>query len=661
MKKDKKNRDGEGLKSSIPPHTNGAEGKKNLKRKAPQAEQKQEEAEADKSELPVNEPDKKTFSEGRFHDLGLAENVAAHIHDGMGFQAPTHIQREAIPVVVSGRDVLVNAGTGTGKTLVYLAPIVNALQGARKRVNRTDGTYAIVLVPTRELCVQVFLVAEKLVHRFIWLVPGFLMGGENRNKEKARLRKGITLLIATPGRLLDHLSNTNSFKIDPLKWLVFDEADRLLDLGFDKDIQSILSLLNQKQAASKQFKESERQHILLSATLDERVNKLAALSLRNPATVGLPSKEEAPVEQSKHTSVEEVKGKPQEPSEDEEEEVDDGDEDEDEDNLEADEKPSNGHTDYNIPSQLIQSYYKVPCKLRLAALLALMRQRSSSTKTGKLVIFFSTCDAVDFHFALMNDFQLSSAPGSKKEPFLESKVFRLHGNMPQKERTDTFLQFGKASAAFLICTDVASRGLDFKGVTCIVQYDPPGDPAEYVHRVGRTARIGEQGEAIIFLQPCEMDYLAELKKHGVTLKELPLPQLMDALPSDGKKNKYRKAEQWTSIEMHPAVSYMNLTLENFVAKGKTGEVNDLAVKAFNSYVRAYAAHKAELKPIFQVHKLHLGHVAKSFGLKSAPQLIGKMGMKASKKAKGGRVDKSRERNAQGTTKRRRLHAAVMEE
>lgn len=86
------------------------------------------------------------------------------------------------------------------------------------------------------------------------------------------------------------------------------------------------------------------------------------------------------------------------------------------------------------------------------------------------------------------------------------------------------------------------------------------------HRVGRTARIGEQGEAIIFLQPCEMDYLAELKKHGVTLKELPLPQLMDALPSDGKKNKYRKAEQWTSIEMHPAVSYMNLTLENFVAK-----------------------------------------------------------------------------------------------
>lgn len=100
----------------------------------------------------------------------------------------------------------------------------------------------------------------------------------------------------------------------------------------------------------------------------------------------------------------------------------------------------------------------------------------------QLVIFFSTCDAVDFHFALMNDFQLSSAPGSKKEPFLESKVFRLHGNMPQKERTDTFLQFGKASAAFLICTDVASRGLDFKGVTCIVQYDPPGDPAEYVHR-----------------------------------------------------------------------------------------------------------------------------------------------------------------------------------
>ncbi|KAL3691362.1 hypothetical protein R1sor_005013 [Riccia sorocarpa] len=671
MKVLKKNRDGGGgLRKQNPKQSNGERGKPNLKRKAPlveedSEEEKEEEEEAqelEKQEHAEKARDKITFSEGKFHDLGLAEPVAEHLHGRMGFEAPTHIQREAIPVVLSGRDALVNAGTGTGKTLVYLVPIINALQGARKRVNRTDGTYAIVLVPTRELCAQVFLVAEKLVHRFIWLVPGCLMGGENRNKEKARIRKGITLLIATPGRLLDHLKNTNSFNIDPLKWLVLDEADRLLDLGFEKDLQSILSLLSSKQGASKTASESDRQNILLSATLDERVNKLAALSLRNPVTVGVQSKVAPPGDESKGSSGDKPRKQIfQTPSEDEAEEEGEGREEPGEvdngDLMEEGETPSKP-TNYNIPSQLSQSYYKVPCKLRLVALFALLKQRFSMKGTGKLVIFVSTCDAVDFHYHLMNGYEL---PASGK-PFFGAKAFRLHGNMPQKERTETFVEFGKASLAFLICTDVASRGLDFKGVTCIVQYDPPGDPAEYVHRVGRTARIGEKGEAIIFLMPSEMDYLAELKKHGVSLKELQLGQLIDALPSDGKKNKYRKSEEWSTVEMHPAVSFMNLTLENVVAKAKGGELNQLAVKAFNSFVRAYAAHKAELKPIFQVHKLHLGHVAKSFGLKSAPQLLGKMGMRTAKKAANtGRGDKSTGRNSKGGNKRPRLQPAVMEE
>ncbi|CAM6098811.1 unnamed protein product [Calypogeia fissa] len=588
-----------------------------------------------------------TFSAGRFHDLGLAESVADHLHGRMGFTAPTHIQQEAIPVILSGKDVLVNAGTGTGKTLVYLAPIVNALQGNKKRINRTDGTYALVLVPTRELCVQVFSVVEKLVHRFIWLVPGSLMGGENRAKEKARLRKGVTILIATPGRLLDHLKNTNSFKLDNLRWLVFDEADRLLDMGFEKDVRSILSLLDSRQLASNPGTSigalpinHGRQNILLSATLNEHVNQLAELSLRDPITVGLHTRETTRQSENGETSGE----------------LRDHDDDIDEDDQEG---ISDGQTGYNIPSQLKQCYYKVPSKLRLVALLALLRQRSQNSGTGKLVVFLSTCDAVDFHFLLLQEFHLPTGVNirtSKGEAFLESKVFRLHGNMLQKERIETFQKFGQASAAVLVCTDVASRGLDFKGVTCIVQYDPPGDAAEYVHRVGRTARLGQAGEAILFLQPCEIDYLDVLQKHSVTLKELPLPKLLDVLPTDRKR---KQSDEFNAVETHPVASYMHLALETFVSKK---ERNALAAKAFGSYVRAYSAHKAELKPIFQVHKLHLGHVAKSFGLNSAPSVLGKMGKRAPKSKEQLRTQYAKDSNVQGGIKKRqRLHAATMEE
>ncbi|KAJ6422327.1 hypothetical protein OIU84_027311 [Salix udensis] len=116
-----------------------------------------------------------------------------------------------------------NAATGTGKTVAYLAPIIHHLLSYTSRIHRENGTYALVLVPTRELCLQVYEILQKLLHRFHWIVPGYVMGGENRSKEKARLRKGISILIATPGRLLDHLKNTACFAHTNLRWIIFDE------------------------------------------------------------------------------------------------------------------------------------------------------------------------------------------------------------------------------------------------------------------------------------------------------------------------------------------------------------------------------------------------------------------------------------------------------
>jgi ATP-dependent RNA helicase DDX31/DBP7 len=165
--------------------------------------------------------------------------------------------------------VLVRAETGSGKTLSYIAPLFSEIGSITPRVTRQEGTRGLVLVPTRELATQVEDTAKKVGRPFHWVVTSSIMGGENRAKEKARLRKGVCLLIATPGRLLDHLRMTESFMIDNLRWLVLDEADRLLDLGFEEDLNAILAEIGKRTEGASLCT------ALLSATLTPGTARLA--------------------------------------------------------------------------------------------------------------------------------------------------------------------------------------------------------------------------------------------------------------------------------------------------------------------------------------------------------------------------------------------------
>ncbi|XP_078179178.1 P-loop containing nucleoside triphosphate hydrolases superfamily protein [Carex rostrata] len=537
------------------------------------------------------------FASCSFSDLGLHATLCEHLQDKMGFQKPTKIQAEAIPVAISGRHALVKAATGTGKTLVYLAPIIHLLQMRQPRIDRSDGTFALVLVPTRELCMQVHGIAQKLVHRFHWIVPGYIMGGENRAKEKARLRKGISILIATPGRLLDHLKNTSSFNYSNLRWIVFDEADMILELGFGKALEEILDFLGSRAGDSEQagnkkcdVKKGSRQNLLLSATLNEKVNRLANLSLDKPVRIGL---DENAVSSDNGELL--IK-----------------------DSVDS----------YNLPEQLLQRYVKVPCGSRLSVLLSILRALFEREVSQKVVVFLSTCDGVDFHYTLLNEFKLQPETNQTSK-FLNCKVFRLHGNMKQEDRAKAFQGFKTEKSALLLSTDVAARGLDFPRVRCILQYDSPGEASEYVHRVGRTARLGEKGEALLFLQPIESGYLRDLELHGVSLKEFPLEKVLDSFPlsRQGIKNSYKK--QPVSLDMHPWILFLERALESFVSSEPS--MRKLARDAFCSWVGGYTAHRGDLKKIFVVKKLHLGHVAKSFGLKEQPSLVGRVQAKKRKR------------------------------
>ncbi|KAF9623670.1 hypothetical protein IFM89_003702 [Coptis chinensis] len=574
------------------------------------------------------------FATCSFSSLGLLPALCDQLRDKMGFQVPTQVQAKTIPVVLAGRHVLVNAATGTGKTIAYLAPIIHHLHLYHPRIDRAAGTYALVLVPTRELCLQVHEILHKLLHRFFWIVPGYVMGGESRSKEKSRLRKGISILVATPGRLLDHLKNTTSFVHANLRWIIFDEADRILELGYGKEIEEILGFLGSRKDGGvsedntfSKHSKPQRQNLLLSATLNEKVNHLAKMSLENPVMIGI-DETKLSTELSKR-SVKHLKSIGSN--------VDD--------ELELLGKlPNCSEADYNLPTQLIQRYVKVPCGSRLVILLSILRNLNEMEASQKVVVFFSTCDAVDFHHSLFSEFEWQSDPKielHQKKAFLKCKTFRLHGNMEQEGRRTTFQGFKTEKSAILLCTDVAARGLDFPNVTCIIQYDSPGEASEYVHRVGRTARIGGKGEALLFLQPVEVDYLQDLQKHGVSLKEYPLLKVIDSFPLSNQRHLIKK---FISIEMHPWVLTLQKSLESFLSS--ESKLKQQAKDAFCSWIRAYTAHRGELKRIFMVKKLHLGHVAKSFGLRDQPSLVGGSFQTQFKKRK-------KEQKQRGQTKRRK--------
>jgi ATP-dependent RNA helicase DDX31/DBP7 len=706
-------------------------------------------------------------------DLGLCSSLASHLED-LNFSSPTRVQRLAIPALLARRDALVRAATGSGKTLAYLAPIVHDLvergsflgggggggggngngndnNPAPSRLSRSEGTYAVVLAPTRELAVQISDVLSAVLRRYPWIVSGLLVGGENRAHEKARLRKGVTALVATPGRLLDHLQNTSSFGVLPLRWLVLDEADRLLDMGFESKVREILGLVERRQreqAAGARASSSpllpRRTTALLSATLHARLRALAELSLSSPVAVGFD-----PSELLKRLDDDGGGGEGGEQQRGEGGEDGDGEGEGDDDDHNANAKTKKSaviSSEWEMPATLRQAVVEVPARDRLAALIGALRARledgagggggkkgdgsnGNSNNNAKIVVFLSTCDGVEFHHALLTsphvarsvatgeglaeggavdgstaDGGYGRALGGKKKNNKkhdaeddsddndnESQyrdgvlgkgvaVLRLHGDMPQAERTSAFLRFAAAGGggkngddnnnansrgSVLLCTDVAARGLDFPRVTAIVQYDPPGDPADYVHRVGRTARMGQRGEALLFSLPSERAYselLRERSKGQVQLEEAALePLLRRCLPEStaralapggggggGGGSRFARAAATPTVSGAAAAGA--LSRRAIAAVAADPRLKTLASDAFRSFVRAYATHPAALKHIFHPRSLHLGQVAASCALKEPPAQLGASGSREERKRRK-REEELKERQE----RRRRMH------
>lgn len=458
-----------------------------------------------------------------FEVAGLSEPTLKAIKD-MGFSKMTAVQAKTIPPLLAGRDVLGAAKTGSGKTLAFLIPAIEMLYSLKFKPR--NGTGVVIVSPTRELALQIFGVARELMAHHTQTF-GIVIGGANRRQEAEKLAKGVNLLIATPGRLLDHLQNTEGFIFRNLKALVIDEADRILEIGFEDEMRQIIKILPNE----------DRQSMLFSATQTTKVEDLARISLRpGPLYINVVPE----------TAVSTADG-------------------------------------------LEQGYVVCESDKRFLLLFSFLKRNVKK----KIIVFLSSCNCVKYFGELLN--------------YIDLPVLDLHGKQKQQKRTNTFFEFCNAKQGILICTDVAARGLDIPAVDWIIQFDPPDDPRDYIHRVGRTARGTQgKGKSLMFLLPSELGFLRYLKAANVPLNEYEFPS-----------NKIANVQSQLT----------KLIKSNFW-------LHTSAKDGYRSYLQAYASH--HLKTVYQIDKLDLAKVAKSFGFDVPPKVnitIGASGKSIEKKHK----------------------------
>ena len=355
-----------------------------------------------------------------FENLGLSPGILRAVQ-AKNYAAPTPIQSQAIPVIMQGRDVIGCAQTGTGKTAGFTLPILNRLQKGE-----SPSLRALILVPTRELAIQVHD-SVKTYGSHLRLRTTLVYGGVGIYPQKEALRRGVDILIATPGRLLDHMRQRNvSFK--NLEVLVIDEADRMLDMGFINDIRTVIKSVPH-----------QRQTLLFSATMPVEIRRLANEILKQPEFIEI-------VRQG--TTVSGVR----------------------------------------------QVAYPVDTTRKRDLLIHLIEKEQMS----RVLVFTRT-----------------KSRANKLAEHLKRKGNRaeaLHGDKSQIERTKTLEAFRRGAVQVLVATNLASRGLDVKEVSHVVNYEIPDVPEDYVHRIGRTARAEATGDAISLVSPDERESLRNIER-----------------------------------------------------------------------------------------------------------------------------------------------------
>jgi ATP-dependent RNA helicase DeaD len=383
-----------------------------------------------------------------FKELNLKPELLEALKT-MNFLNMTEVQELAIPVVLEHKDLIVRSKTGSGKTGAFLVPIFQTCQPI-------GHPQAIVIVPTRELAVQVASVAQKLAHKSRMGVT-VVYGGASINVQMSSLRRGSDIIIGTPGRIID-LMDRGALKLSKIRFVVLDEADLMLDMGFIEDVEYILSNVPR-----------ERQTILLSATMPREISDISRKHMKNDVT-----------------------------------------------------KLTVGDEEEMTVNTITHSYFIASGKVKFAALLAYI----DKFEPKKCIIFTSTQRESEYVHSFLSDNGFNAIV--------------MHGGLTQSMRERSLHEF-RTRARFLISTNLASRGLDIPDITDIINFDAPDDPRIYVHRVGRSARMGKDGRAFTMFGYDQEGLMEQTKRVAnvkmnhveldtVKFKDIPLPAMRRSSP-----------------------------------------------------------------------------------------------------------------------------------
>ena len=360
-----------------------------------------------------------------FESLGLRAELLRAVSE-KGYTSPSPIQEQAIPLILEGRDIMGGAQTGTGKTAGFTLPLLQRLSIPNHSGRGRRSIRALVLAPTRELAAQV-AESVRVYGKYLPLRSTAIFGGVSINPQKDKLRAGIDILIATPGRLLDHI-NQNTVDLSQVEILVLDEADRMLDMGFIHDIRKVLALISQ-----------EKQTLLFSATFSNDIKRLANNLLKSPALV----------EVARH----------------------------------------------NTASQTVTQVVHPVDKNRKRALLSFL---IGSNNWKQVLVFNRTKHGANRLAEQLNTDGITADA--------------IHGNKSQGARTRALAGFKSGKVRVLVATDIAARGLDIDQLPHVVNFELPNVAEDYVHRIGRTGRAGNEGEAMSLVCVDELKLLRDIER-----------------------------------------------------------------------------------------------------------------------------------------------------
>jgi ATP-dependent RNA helicase DDX55/SPB4 len=524
------------------------------------------------------------------------ENIIKVIETVFQFDKITKVQNVVIPEFLKNKDVIVKSCTGSGKTLAYLIPVFQKIINYAKENDFKDKILSVIMLPSRELSIQVFNIFLKFVSNFEKIYKftyALFIGGKKLQKDFDKINIEIpNIIIATPGRLFDIEEKiTLSFK--ELQVLIIDEADKMLELGYESKVTNLLEKLPKQRRTG-----------LFSATVNSQIENLIKVGMRNPIFIDVKVnidnkntnslcsktnedifiKENEIFQESKnnnsnnYNSSNELSSSYYEKIEIESNQ-----------NL-INKKEEIARFTQEIPKQLEQFYFLFDnIKYKLPALIEIIIRSYQIDKMKKIMIFFATCNAVDYFSIIL--------PKILESKDIQIDIFKLHSKILQKKRKNEYKNFLRTERGILLTTDLSARGIDVPNVELILQYDPPKNEEIYIHRVGRTARVGTAGKSLIFLAKIEDIFVKYLKQKNIFLKSFNEEIIYDD------------------------------NLFNFIKQINISDkwIYEKAVKTFVSLTRFYCEH--DLKYIFDIKTLDIGNLANSLALCRLPRIKEILGRK----------------------------------